>query len=324
MSDGAWLTWREAMTAALYGPDGFYRSTGAPRRHFRTAAHTGPAWAAAVATLVERVHDQLDRPPGFTVAEVGAGSGELLTGLAAHASAGWRLVGVDVAPRPADLAPEIDWRSELPDRFDGVLLAVEWLDVVPVDVAELTDDGPRLVEVGRDGSERVGPPVTAQDRAWLDRWWPLAEIGDRAEIGWPRDAAWQDALARLGTGVAVAIDYAAVPARDVAGTLAGYKEGRQVMPVPDASMDITAHVFFESLASSALLTQREALHELGVRGDRPSYDGDPLRYLRELSLAGDEAELLDRGGLGGFTWLVHAVGTRNPVAAGGAVRGSPT
>ena len=314
MNGDGWLTWRAAMAAALYGPGGFYRSAGAPARHFRTAAHTGPAWATAIAALIERVYDDLGQPADFAVVEVGAGFGELLTGLEQHASGRWRLVGVDLAPRPEPLPPVIDWRPEMPTQFDGVLLAVEWLDVVPVDVAELGDDGPRLVEVRADGEERIGDPVSPADDAWLDRWWPLADVGDRAEIGRTRDEAWQQAVDHLRRGVAVAVDYAAVPARDVAGTLTGYKEGRQVMPIPDGSMDITAHVLFESLASTALLTQRDVLRQLGVQGDRPSYDGDAPTYLRELSRAGDEAELLDPGGLGAFTWLVHAINTRNPLA----------
>ena len=296
------------MAAALYGADGFYRSAGAPGRHFRTAAHTGHIWATAIATQVEQIHDDLGQPADFTVVEVGAGNGELLEALAQIGSDRWRLFGVDVAPRPDRLPSTIDWRSELPEEFVGVLLAVEWLDVVPVDVVELTDDGPRLVEVRADGEERLGAAVSDRDSAWLDQWWPLADVGDRAEVGWPRDEAWDDAVARLKTGVAIAIDYAAVPARDVAGTLTGYKEGRQVMPVPDGSMDITAHVLFESLGPGELLTQREALRHLGVRGERPQRDGDTAHYLAALAHAGDEAELIDPGGLGGFTWLVQTVG----------------
>jgi SAM-dependent MidA family methyltransferase len=309
------------MAAALYGPQGFYRSAGAPAHHFRTAAHTGGAWAAAVAALIELADNALGRPQGFTVVEMGAGHGELLAGLADAAPARWGLVGVDVAPRPERLAADIRWLPELPDAFDGMLLAVEWLDVVPVDVVELTDDGPRVVEVRTDGEERTGGPPAAADGAWLDRWWPLAEVGDRAEVGRSRDESWRDAVSRLRHGVALAVDYPAVPARDVAGTLTGYKEGRQVLPVPDGSMDITAHVLFESLAGDgALIPQREALHRLGLRGRRPSYEGDASRYLAGLSRAGDESELLDPGGLGGFSWLLTAKGMPLPdiVATGQA------
>jgi SAM-dependent MidA family methyltransferase len=304
------------MAAALYGPAGFYRTAGAPGRHFRTAAHTGAVWARAIARLVDRVDVALGRPDDFTVVEMGAGGGELLAGLAALGPDRWSLVGVDVAPRPAGLPAQLDWRDETPASFAGVLLAVEWLDVVPVDVVERTEDGARIVEVNDAGEERLGPLLVAEDRDWLARWWPLPEVGDRAEIGRPRDEAWRNAVARIDRGVAVAVDYAAVPARDVAGTLTGYQEGRQVVPVPDGSMDITAHVRFESLVADTervVLSQRDALRRLGVDGRRPSYDGEATSYLEDLSRAGDEAELIDPSGLGAFTWLVQAIGTSNPL-----------
>ena len=322
MGGSEWRTWREAMHDALYGPGGFYRSAGAPARHFRTSAHTGPAWAQAIAALVERVDDALGRPDGFTVVEIGAGQGELLTGLGERAPERWELVGVDLAPRPAALPAGVGWREAPPAEWVGVLIAVEWLDVVPVDVVELTEAGPRVVEVDAAGEERVGAAPTVTDAEWLTRWWPLAEVGDRAEIGRPRDEVWRDAVARVRAGAAVAVDSATAPARDVAGTMTGYRVGRQVAPVPDGSMDVTAHVLFESVAAAAaatdgetiVLSQRDALHRLGVRGERPSYGGDPSAYLAALSHAGDEAELLDPAGLGGFTWLVQAIGTRNPLA----------
>lgn len=326
-----WRTWRDAMDDALYGPTGFYRSSGAPGRNFRTAAHTGPAWAAAIRRLVELVDDQLGAPAGFTIAEIGAGGGELLTALAAQSPSRWTLLGVDLAPRPATLPAAIDWQDALPSSFVGVLIAVEWLDVVPVDVVERDDNDVRLVEVNDLGEERLGRAVAADGRDWLRRWWPLPDAGDRAEIGIPREDAWLAALDCVERGVAVAVDYAAVPGRDVMGTLTGYKGGRQIMPVPDGSMDITAHVLFESLVAGAstrdvetvLMSQREALRGLGMAGRRPTYDGDVTSYLTDLSRAGDEAELIDPGGLGAFTWLVQAIGTRNPFAAGGVVQGSP-
>jgi SAM-dependent MidA family methyltransferase len=321
------------MAAALYGEGGFYRSSGAPGRHFRTSAHTGPAWSAAIARLVQRLDEALGYPDQLTVADMGAGRGELLAGLAAGAPARWELVGVDVAPRPAALPDRVDWRSELPTDIVGLLIAVEWLDVVPVDVVELADDGPRIVEVDARGDDRLGGSVSPETADWLTRWWPLSEIGDRAEVGRSRDEAWRDAVARLRAGVAVAVDYAAVPARDLAGTLTGYRSGRQVMPVPDGSMDITAHVLFESLLAGSLAvdtetmlrSQRDVLRELGLRGARPSYDGEASSYLTRLSRAGEEAELLDPGGLGAFMWLVVAKGLpmSSVLAAHPTMRGTP-
>ena len=302
----AWRTWREAMAEALYGATGFYLPSGAPGRHFRTAAHTSPLWPRAWLTLAERVYDALpaEARDGFAVVDMGAGGGELIDGLAAIAPASWRLVGVDVAPRPDGLADRVEWLREPPADITGVVAAVEWLDVVPVDVAERAADGVRLVEVSDDGTERLGPPAGAADLAWLDRWWPGFE---RAEIGRPRDDAWRDLVGRLRAGVAVAIDYAADPARHHGGTLTGYRAGRQVDPVPDGSTDVTAHVLLESCGGT-VITQREALRRLGVDGRVPPYGGDPAQYAKALQQASDAAELLDPHGLGGFGWLIETRG----------------
>jgi SAM-dependent MidA family methyltransferase len=318
MGDGVeWRTWRAAMQDALYGEHGFYRRADAPATHFRTAAHISPAWSSAIRSLAERVAASV--PGRFVVVEIGAGGGELLTALAGAVPRHWQLIGVDVCARPPRLPERVEWLAEPPAAFDGLLLAAEWLDVVPVDVVELTRDGPRLVEVSADGRERIGAAVDASAASWLRSWWPLADVGDRAEIGLTRDVAWADAVRRLGRGAAVAIDYGADPRRDVAGTLTGYRDGRQVMAVPDGTCDITAHVLMESCAAAAaadhtrLLSQRDALAALGVRAQRPAYEGDPRQYLHALQQAGEEAELLDRDGLGGFTWLVQAKAVGSPL-----------
>ena len=304
------------MADALYGATGFYRRPGAPALHFRTAAHTSPLWAAAWARLAERVAAEVD---AMTVVEVGAGGGELIGGLAALVPPHWRLVGVDVCPRPPRLPARVEWTGDVPVAFDGLLVVVEWLDVVPVDVVECTDDGVHLVEVSTDGRERIGPPIDSGAEAWLRQWWPLDEIGDRAEVGDSRDRAWRDAVGRLVRGVAVAVDYVADPRRDVAGTLTGYRAGRQVAPVPDGSCDLTAHVLIESCAAAVegvttrLTTQREALRGLGVSARRPAYDANAEEYLAALQRTGEAAELLDPGGLGAFTWLVQARGVPLPL-----------
>jgi len=201
------------------------------------------------------------------------------------------------------------------------VIANEWLDNVPLDVAELTPDGPRLVLVDpATGLEQLGPAPEPDDLDWLAKWWPLREIGDRAEIGRPRCQAWASVVARLRQGLAVAVDYAHVRSgRPPYGTLAGYRDGHLVPAVPDGSCDVTAHVALDACARAAeddgatgtlLITQRAALRALGITGERPSIDlahQDPRAYVAALCAAGEEAELLDPGGLGGFTWLLQTV-----------------
>ena len=303
------------MQEALYGPTGFYREAGTPARHFRTSVHASPLFAAAVARLASAVQVP-------AVLDVGAGGGELL--LALHQllpDVG--LTGVERAGRPDDLPAAIGWEQELPAAFDGLVVANEWLDNVPVDVVELTVDGPRLVEVSPSGAERLGGRPSGPQRAWLDRWWPLAEVGDRAEVGDTRDSAWADVVRRLGRGVAVAVDYAVDRAAAPSGTLTGYRDGRQVLPVPDGSSDVTAHVLMRACAQAGeqsgaewtvLMSQRDALHRLGVSGRRPPYEQartDPAGYVRALAAASEAAELTGPG-LGDFRWLLQGKGVAPP------------
>ncbi|HEY3482466.1 MAG TPA: SAM-dependent methyltransferase, partial [Streptomyces sp.] len=155
-------------------------------------------------------------------------------------------------------------------------------------------------------------PVTGADARWLARWWPLPGVpGARAEIGRPREAAWAAATASLAAGLAVAVDYAHTRAsRPLAGTLTGYRDGHQVLPVPDGRCDLTAHVAVDALPGTTR-TQRAALTALGLSVLRPPLalaTTDPTAYLRALSTTGEAAELTARTGLGAFTWLTTPVG----------------
>ncbi|MFE1784674.1 SAM-dependent methyltransferase [Streptomyces sp. NPDC059506] len=343
---GGWTGWRDATEQALYGGGpgdraGFYLRPEGPAGHFRTSVHASPLFAGAVARLVESVDEALGRPPVLDFVDVGAGRGELTAAVAAALPSGTarrlRATAVERAARPDGLDPRIAWTDAVPEGVTGVLFANEWLDNVPVDVAATGEDGvPRYVLVRpEDGAELPGGPVAGADAAWLERWWPIAgRPGLRAEIGLPRDEAWARAVARVRRGAAVAVDYAhGRDARPPFGTLAGFRGGRQVPPVPDGSCDVTAHVALDACAAAAeaaagaadggadgraasgagtlLTTQREALRALGVSGARPPLSlasSDPAAYVRALAGAGEAAELTAAGGLGDFGWLVHGVG----------------
>ncbi|MFD3973350.1 SAM-dependent methyltransferase [Streptomyces cyaneofuscatus] len=343
-----WQGWREAAGTALYGEEGFYRSPvrspEGPAGHFRTSVHASPLFARAVAGLLARTAAKLGLGT-VALVDVGAGRGELLTGVLAALPEGLEVVpyGVEVAARPPGLDPRIVWCAEPPRGVSGLLFANEWLDNVPVDVAEVDGDGvARYVQVRMpegaerlgppdaqaptpagqartaDGGERLGPPVTGADAEWLERWWPLSVPGERAEIGLPRDEAWAGAVGSLDAGLAVAVDYAHVRgARPPFGTLTGFRGGREVHPVPDGSCDLTAHVALDACAAAVahgvaeLTDQRTALGRLGVSGERPPLSlaaTDPAAYVRALAAAGEAAELTARGGLGDFGWLLHRVG----------------
>ncbi len=314
-----WMTWRTATEQALYGDGGFYRRAGGPAAHFRTSVHASPLFAQALLRLAQ--------DNGLTtVVDIGSGRGELLLALQ-RLDPSLTLVGVEVADRPSGLSDQIGWGQRVPDALtDALLVANEWLDNVPVDVAVRTPHGLRVIEVARaTGEERPGGLPSAHDAGWLDRWWPLDRIGDRAEVGRPRDVAWSAAVRRLRRGIAVAVDYGhRRNDRPRAGTLTGYANGVVVPPVPDGSCDLTSHVALDACAAAGaaagaawtvLTTQRDALSALGIAAvlpDRALAVRDPRGSVAALSRAGQARELLDRNGLGGFGWLVQGVGAPMP------------
>jgi SAM-dependent MidA family methyltransferase len=310
-----------------------------PHRFFRTSVHVGAVFHRALATLLAEVDDRLGRPDVLDLVDVGAGRGELLPGvldeLAAEVAARVRAVAVDVHAPPPDLDARVTWvvgaaPDAVPHGIRGLVVANEWLDDVPLDVVQLDHDlAPRLVLVTRDGTETLGPRLdddeawaawgldAARARDWIDRWWPLtpeasAYPGDRAEIGVPRDDAWHEVVARLDAGTALAIDYAHHREHHRHASLTGYRlAGRVSAPVPDGSINLTAHVAVDAVAEAvgvrkAIRRQREALQALGVSAALPASSlaaHDPSAYADALQAASDAAELLDPSGLGAFVWV---------------------
>lgn len=318
-----WHGWQEAAETALYGDGGFYRSPEGPAGHFRTSVHASPLFAAAVARLLVRTAVELGTG-AVDLVDLGAGRGELLTGvLAALPAVGGdglavRAYAVELAARPCGLDPRVEWCATPPQGVRGLLFANEWLDNVPTPVAETDPAGVDRYVLVRpsDGTERLGEPVSGADARWLSRWWPSAGPGSRAEIGRPRDEAWARAVSTLSGGLAVAVDYMhARETRPPLGTLTGFRAGREVRPVPDGSCDLTSHVALDACAAAGgqaaeIRTQREALRALGVSGGRPPLSlasSDPAGYVRALAGAGEAAELTARGGLGDFGWLTQRV-----------------
>lgn len=309
-----WTPWKQAWDHALYGDSGFYRQGAGPAGHFATASQGIPQIGELLGRALLKLMDQegLD-----TFVDMGCGRGELLEQvqrLGPH----FRCIGIDIVSRP-ELSAPIGWiqspgGKQLPDELNGLahalVFANEWLDVVPCPIAEMDEDG-ELREVlvnASSGDERLGDPVSGTDREWCQRFWPIEGLtpGSRLEIGEERDTAWADLVSRVESGLAVAVDYGhTIEFRPAAGTLTGFRKGRQVRPVPDGSCDLTAHVSMDSLAHDELVDQRTALRRLGISGQRPPQGlarSNPAAYLRELSTASVAAALTGRGGLGDFLW----------------------
>ncbi len=345
------VPWREAWHDALYAAGrGFYVARGGPAAHFTTAAH-GPTGRVLAEALLRLWHARHGEMPPAVVVDVGAGRGELATHLVAALadpsaqSTNWsryavaqgrdepprraaggvhgvRVVAVDVVDRPDGLDPRIEWlRSPggagLPPEIDGLedalVVAHEWLDVVPCTVAEV-DAGGVLREVLVDpetGEESLGASLGGADARWAGDHWADPAPGDRVEVGVARDRAWADLVARVASGTLVAVDYGhTATERPHEGTLTAYARGGLTHPVPDGSCDVTAHVAMDTLDADELHRQRDLLRSLELTGARPDHalaGADPLAYLRALERTGAEAELARRGGFGDFWWAVKRV-----------------
>lgn len=323
--DGRVQTWERAWRDALYGQEGFYRLH-APASHFATSAQGVPGGGEVLAQAVVA----LARRHGCTrLVDVGCGRGELLRHVR-DLDPALRLTGVDVVPAPPDLDVH-EWLvapgggslpHDLHDLEDTLVLAHEWLDVVPCPVATRDEQGVwRTVRVDHRGRETAGPPLVGADLGWARTWLP--EEVERAEIGRARDLAFADLVSRVRSGVVLAVDYGhTLTDRPRHGTLTGFRGGREVPAVPDGSCDLTAHVAVDSLGAGTprggtdacrLLLQREALIDL-LPDPPPAAPVphelarlDPAAYLAALARRGALAALTARGGPGDFWWVVALV-----------------
>ena len=321
------MPWETAWQQALYGERGFYRQDG-PAAHFATSAHGIPGGGRVLAEAVAR----LARAAGCTsVVDVGCGRGELLAELRRVAPA-LHLTGVDVVERPEGL--DVDaWLAspggaalpaELRDLTRTLVLAHEWLDVVPCpvvarDEAAVWREVLAVPETGGVWGERPGDPLGGEDLAWAERWLADDRL-TRAEIGLPRDRAAADLLSRVRSGLVVVVDYGHTTAdRPGNGTLTGFRSGREVEPVPDGRCDVTAHVAVDALAATlqastgrAVEPQRqwEVLRELLDDPTEPVphalASSDPAAYLAAVARR-SALTALTTGALGDFWWLVAEV-----------------
>lgn len=180
-----------------------------------------------------------------------------------HARAAHRATLGDAADRLASSSPE------LPASFEGVLIANELLDAMPVHQLVMRDDGLHEVYVsGESPTLRIveGPPSTSELAAYLDRLGITLEPGWRVEINlravdWMREAA-----RRLRRGFIVVIDYGhdahdLYSATHAGGTLTTFAAHRAAGPEQaphepswlqhPGEQDITAHVDFTSVRAAA-------------------------------------------------------------------------
>jgi SAM-dependent MidA family methyltransferase len=228
--------------------------------------------------------------------------------------------------------------ADLPASFDGVLLANELLDALPVHQVVMRRDGLRevYVDVARGALRTIeGPPSTPELAAHLDRLGMVLEPGWRVEINL-RAVEWIRAAARrLVRGFIIVIDYGH-EARELysvthaGGTLTTFARHTMAGPEEPADApawlkdagdrDITAHVDFtsvrmaaetEGLTAIGFLDQTYFLMGLGAA----ALDGSDLKQRLALKT------LLMPGGLGStHKVLILGKGVGAPKLAGCSYR----
>lgn len=310
------------MDDALYGPDGFYTTSGFAGRRgdFITSPEVGPLFGAVVARYLDAEWRRIGEPAEFTVVDAGAGPGTLaraiLTAAPACASS-MRFVAVEVSAAQRSRHPEgVESADTLPaGPFDGVIIANELLDNLPFRLA-VFDEGWReaFVDIAPDGTriERLGPALDPRPPVLP----PTASIGARAPIV-DRAAEWvSDARLRVRSGSVLAVDYGVAltaelamrPWRNWLRTYRGNERGDHYLR--DAgTQDITTDVPFDqlleptSMRSQAQFLQLHGIDELVEEGRRiwTEQAARPgVEAMRMRSRISEAEALLDPAGLGGF------------------------
>lgn len=271
---GGWLPFDQYMNLALYEPGlGYYAN---PRRKFGTLPQQGSDFVTAPEmsplfgrALARQVAQALAHSGTDTVLEFGAGSGalaeQLLRGLEELGQPLRRYQIVDLsgelrqrqAERLAAFAPRVEWLDRWPDQIEGVVVANELLDAMPVQLLHWTgqvwqergvvmDDGGTLRFEDRPGSAR--PPTPPEEDA---RFVP----GTVTEIHAQGEAFVRTLAQHLVRGAAFLIDYGFPEAeyyhpQRTGGTVMCHHL-HQADPDPlqlPGQKDITAHVNFTGVA----------------------------------------------------------------------------
>ncbi len=308
-NDG-WMSFARYMELALHEPGLGYYAGGTAKLgaggDFVTAPEMGPLFARTLARQVA----ELAAACGPEILEIGAGSAALAAVLLDELpGARYSILetSADLRDRQrARLGERVRWLDALPDGFEGVVIANEVADAIPV----------HAVAWMREGIVERGVVESGRGFAWADR--AAAGTVHAAASAIPIELppsgrfeselalavrAWMAALAsRLARGAILVIDYG-FPEREYyhpqrsMGTLACHYRHRTHgdVFVHPGLQDITAHVDFSALAHAACdegldllgyTTQAAFLAACGITELLAGYDpADSRQYLPRASEA---------------------------------------
>ncbi len=280
-SGGGWIPFTRYLELALYAPGLGYYAAGARKFGAEGDFVTAPEISPLFARLLARQVAQVLALVGGDVLELGPGSGVLARDLAAELAVlgasppCYRLleVSADLRERQQSLlagaAQRFEWLDRLPEKFTGVVIANEVLDVVPFHL---------VARIGGKWFER-GVGVDAGALAWRDRALGEGALRDRArqafpqgegdylsEIGLAGEALAQTLCERLERGLVIFIDYGFAarefyhPQRSEGTLRCHYRHRFHGDPfLYPGLQDITAHVDFSAIAAAGEMAGAQAL-----------------------------------------------------------------
>lgn len=329
-AQGGAISFARYMDLALYAPRLGYYSGGSAKLgaagDFTTAPELSPLFGATVARVAAAIIAQ----SAPQLLEFGAGTGKLaydvLTELAQLGVAVQRYAIVELSgelrARQQQMLrdfPQVEWLDVLPERFDGVVLANEVLDAMPVQLVSKADAGWRemRVTIAQGAFALVEGAPDAALAAQVARQVP---DGDTLAPGYltevhPLACAFMASLAKMlssGKGAAILVDYG-FPAheyyhgqRSTGTVMCHYRHHAHPDPfyLPGLQ-DITAHVDFTAMALAAqdgglevLAYMNQAAFLLGAGIGELLLRTDPSDHLRYLPQANAVQKLLSPAEMG--------------------------
>jgi len=311
------ITFASFMEAALYEPElGYYTSPGrkvGAEGDFYTSMNVHSAFGRMIAKEIGRFWELLGSPAPFTVAEAGAGGGQLAMDILdavrelnapLYNALIYRLIEKEPTLQQAQAGRLAAHRERLawsaPEElasgslsFTGCLISNELFDAMPVHIVEMTGDGVKELYVGADQDgfcERLHPPSTPEIAAYLERYRVTLIPGQRAEINLAAPGWIASAAKALQRGFVLTVDYGFLteelysPQRRGGTLLCYHRHHTGENPyLLVGEQDITTHINFSQLM--------EAGKDAGLA---TAWYGEQYRFLLGVGLI-DELVRLEAG-----------------------------
>ncbi len=277
------IPFRRYMEMALYEPRLGYYVAGTHKigeqGDFVTAPEISPLFSRCIASQCAEVLQQIDISTTFSasILELGAGSGimavDILLALEKQDQLPDYYYILDLSPdlkqrqkqtfekQLPHLVNRIKWLSQLPDSFNGIILANEVLDAMPVDV--FTQQGEQVFEhhvIWEDEKlvEQLKPANDDLQKTVLNLNIPSEATPYTSEIN-PNLDGWFKSLSQsLHSGVVLLIDYGYtrheyyLAERNKGTLICHYQQRVNEAPLYYTGLqDITANVDFTAVAESA-------------------------------------------------------------------------